>query len=180
MEEIRLNTNQKILKDKAFKLYLKKEYEESLTLIEECLEISPCAECFTIKAYIYKSLKNFTEAEKNYTLAIESDLNDASSYHLRGNFFFRRSNFYDAIDDYSYVINNSNLEYREIVIDSVLFERALVYCCIGEFDKAMEDYKKTNINVRFMYILPIAGKVNKEILLEHIVQRKRFELRVIK
>jgi tetratricopeptide (TPR) repeat protein len=168
VEEIKLT-------DKAFKLYLDKNYSEAINLLELLLEDNiECAKCYRILAYIYDAKNKFNLAEKNHILAIKYSLNDAGFYLARASFYFKNNLFMDAIDDYSYIINNDNVLYRDISLDTAYFERSLAYCCLGKFNKVLDDFNKYELHMNFTYMKPISCKINKKILFEYATKKEKF------
>ena len=163
---------------KAFQLYLDKQYEESMELLNNLLlDNSRCADCYRIKAYIFNKKNEFDLAETNYNLSIKYAPMDASFYLARASFYFEHSLFLDVIDDLTHVINNKEVKYRDISLSTAYFERSLAYCCLGSFDKVLDDSDKYEMPMRFMYMKPILGKINKSILTEYATKKKRLPLR---
>ena len=164
--------------DKAFKLYLDKNYSEAINLLQSLLEDNmECAKCYRILAYIYDAENKFNLAEENHILAVKYSLNNASFYLARASFYFKNSLFMDAIDDYSHIINNYNVLYRDISLDTAYFERSLAHCCLGNFNKVLDDFNKYEVLMNFTYMKPISCKINKNILLEYATRKEKFPLR---
>lgn len=163
--------------NKAFKLYINGQLDEAITLVQELLvDDIECAKCYRILAYIYDDRNIFDLAERNYTLAVNYNSNDAGFYLARASFYFKNSLFEDAINDYSYIINNINVYHRSISLDTAYFQRSLAHCCLGNFDIVLEDFNKYKTHMEFTYLKPIIGKLNKDILFKYATNKEKFQI----
>src|SRR5262245_14943282 len=83
----------------------------------------------------------YTNASAEYTNALRSYPEDTASYKGRGNAYARLGQYQKAIDDYTKCIKlmDSEQYQRPALKSQVLYERAIAYTKLGQFDLAAKD-----------------------------------------
>jgi len=128
------------------------------------------AELYAIASNIYKLSNSYEEAIWNISKSIEINNNNATYYSSRGVVLFSVGLFYEALDDFDEIIDNSTLSNREYFLNDAYQNRLLIYCCIGYWDKAKENIKYLDESYVY-YIKSISGKIDKQRVEEAINEK---------
>lgn len=158
------NTNQDIITlDKTIKLLIQKDsFNEAFFQVDQYINKYPNKpELYCIKADIYNSMNLFNFASECYSNVLKLDTNNALAFDSHGFSLVQNGNFIDAIDDFNTIINNTNLNYRQFVLNSAYNLRALSVAAIGDWNLLKSYYTFVDNNF-IIYLYSIDGKVDKD------------------
>ena len=130
------------------------------------------AECYALLGDFYEKNNDLVNAEASYSKAISLNPNNAAYYCIRGFFFIDIGNFYDCIDDLTYIIEHKDLKNQSYY--TARGHRLIAACCVGDWKTAKEDIEYIEDNY-VTYLKPVAGRITKGRLLNSIKNRKLLE-----
>jgi len=149
-----------------------RDYDFLLKEVEQIINEYPDrAEGYVLKGDILKKLDNYERALENYTIAIDMNVNNAAYYAIRARHYLNCGIFYDAIDDFTYLIENKKLDNQNYYASRKGGLRLIASCCIGNWGIAQEDIKYINQDYVF-YAKPVKGIITKE-RLENSIKNKQ-------
>lgn len=140
----------------------------SITLLDELIKKYPNnPECYLNRAGMLSILREYDKAIKDYTHAIELHNAVAVSYEARGQAFMSSCLFYDAIDDFTTVIERKELEHRDYFLTFCYAHRVMCYCALGNWKEAKKDIGFVKDDF-IIYTDPFKGRITKERLIDCI------------
>ena len=120
-----------------------KNYEESLKLLNESLQINPNdSECYSTKGIVNFKLKNIEEAISDYKKAISLDKNNYNAFFNLGNLYKEINRLDESIENFNKAISiNKNQPHTK---------RAVVKKLLLKFDDAIKDFDEAlKINPKY-------------------------------
>jgi len=109
-------------------------------------------EDFQREADAFFAKKDYANAIKYYTLAIQDNPQNARAYLLRGNVFYQTNKFNDAITDYTYAAQKSAPD--NATASTAYSNLGNVYCSLRKYDEAIANHNialKLNPKSDFAY-----------------------------
>ena len=130
------------------------------------------AECYALAGELYEKNNDLVNAEISYDKAISLSSNNAAYYFVRGCFFIDIGNFYDCIDDLTYIIEHKDLKNQSYYTARGI--RLIAACCVGDWKTAKEDIEYIEDDF-VIYLRSVAGRITKKRFLNSIKNRKLLE-----
>ena len=122
-----------------------KNYEESLKLLNESLQINPNdSECYSNKGIVNFKLKNIEEAISDYKKAISLDKNNYNAFFNLGNLYKGINRLDESIENFNEAISINKNHF------TAYHNRAVVKRLLFKFDDAIKDFDKAlKINPKY-------------------------------
>lgn len=121
----------------ALKLYNKDNYEGTIKLCNEAIELNPTYNfSYNNRALALIGLGQYDEAIKDFETSIQLHAACFNAYNNRGAVYRKLNQYEKAIDDH-----NNAIKIKPDSEDSYL-NRGLDYCCLGEYKRAIRDFNK--------------------------------------
>ncbi len=122
-----------------------KNYEESLKLLNESLQINPNdSECYSNKGVVNFKLKNIEEAISNYKKAISLDKNNYNAFFNLGNLYKEINRLDESIENFNEAISINKNHYK------AYHNRAVVKRLLLKFNDAIKDFDEAlRINPKY-------------------------------
>ena len=122
-----------------------KNYEESLKLLNESLQINPNdSECYSNKGIVNFKLKNTAEAISDYNKAITLDKNNYNAFFNLGNLYKEINRLDESIENFNKAISINKNHY------TAYHNRAVVKRLLFKFDDAIRDFDEAlRINPKY-------------------------------
>ncbi|MBR4903446.1 MAG: tetratricopeptide repeat protein [Selenomonadaceae bacterium] len=121
----------------ALKLYNKDDYEGTIRLCNEAIELNPTYNfSYNNRALALIGLGQYDEAIKDFETSIKLHAACFNAYNNRGAVYRRLNQYEKAIDDH-----NNAIRIKPDSEDSYL-NRGLDYYCLGEYKKAIRDFNR--------------------------------------
>lgn len=153
-----------------------KDYALLLQEIDEIIKNYPNrAEVYALKGDILKKLDNYEEALENYTIAINKNPSNAAYYFIRAHEYLMFRKFYDAIDDFTYLLNHKELKNHSYYAPRNGGLRLIAACCAGDWEIAKEDIEYIDDDY-VTYTQPVIGRITKERLQKCIDTKQKLEI----
>lgn len=121
----------------ALKLYNKDDYEGTIRLCNEAIELNPTYNfSYNNRALALICLGQYDEAIKDFETSIQLHAACFNAYNNRGAVYRKLNQYEKAIDDH-----NNAIRIKPTSEDSYL-NRGLDYCCLGKYKRAIRDFNK--------------------------------------
>ncbi len=132
---LKIERNPQILRLLGLIEFDEKNYDESLKLLNESLQINPNnSECYSNRGLVNFKLKNTEEAISDFKKAILIDKNNYNPFFNLGNLYKELGKLDESIDNFSKAISiNKNLYIA-------YYNRALIKRALFKFDDAIKDF----------------------------------------
>tara|TARA_B100001057_G_scaffold354569_1_gene356532 strand:- start:98 stop:1552 length:1455 start_codon:yes stop_codon:yes gene_type:complete len=155
---LKVERNPQILRLLGLIEFDEKNYDESLKLLNESLQINPNnSECYSNRGLVNYKLKNIEKAIFDFKKAISIDKNNYNTFFNLGNLYKELGRLEESIENYSKAISiNKNLYLA-------YHNRALIKRLLFKFDDAIKDFDEA---------LKINPKYSNSIMFKAITQLK--------
>jgi len=142
---LKIDRNPQILRLLSLIEFDEKNYEESLKLLNESLQINPNdSECYSNKGIVNFKLKKIEEAISDYKKAISLDKNNYKAFFNLGNLYKEINRLDESIENFNYAISINKNHY------TAYHNRAVVKKLLFKFDDAIKDFDKAlKINPKY-------------------------------
>lgn len=121
----------------ALKLYNKNDYEGTIRLCNEAIELNPSYNfSYNNRALARMGLGQYEQAIKDFGTSIQMHSACFNAYNNRGAIYRRLNQYEKAVDDH-----NNAIRIKPTSEDSY-FNRGLDYYCLGDYKKAIRDFNK--------------------------------------
>ena len=158
------------------KLETSKNYSLLISEIEDMCNKYDRPECYVLKGNLHMKMSKIEQAFDDYRDAIACNPNNAAYYAILGRQYFRESNFHEAIEVFSYLVEHKKLLNYAYYVSHREF-RLISACCIGNWKIAKEDidYLPDNFSI---YTKPVKGIITKKVLSKSIENTEIIECHV--
>jgi tetratricopeptide (TPR) repeat protein len=133
------NSLEAILRESE-QLCRQKAHTQALKILDEVLESEPqCYQAWAKRAYVHDAMGDLRNALEDISRTITICALEPAYYDKRGRYLFRLQRYWDAVADFTRVIELCDFHKSDYYRCPAYFARADAYIRLGEYEKASID-----------------------------------------